>query len=109
MGGGSWGTIFAQVLCDAGTPAVLWCRRPEVAEAINATRCNQDYLPDITLPTSLRATADPADAVGGADIVVLAVTSQTRRQNLLRGAVWMPPDALMVSLMKGIELDTGRR
>src|SRR5262245_1338073 len=109
MGGGSWGTIFAQVLCDAGTPAVLWCRRPEVAEAINATRCNQVYLPDITLPASLRATADPADAVAGADVVVLAVPSQTLRQNLLRWAGMIPPDALMVSLMKGIELDTGMR
>jgi glycerol-3-phosphate dehydrogenase (NAD(P)+) len=109
MGGGSWGTIFAQVLCDAGTPAVLWCRRPEVAEAINATRCNQAYLPDITLTASLRATADPADAVAGADVVVLAVPSQTLRQNLLRWAGLIPPGALMVSLMKGIELDTGRR
>ena len=109
MGGGSWGTIFAQVLCDAGTPAVLWCRRPEVADAINATRCNKDYLPDITLSASLRATADPAEAVAGADIVVLAVPSQTLRQNLLRWAGLIPPDALMVSLMKGIELDTCRR
>ena len=35
LGAGSWGTTFAQVLCDAGTPTVLWCRRPEIAEAIN--------------------------------------------------------------------------
>jgi glycerol-3-phosphate dehydrogenase (NAD(P)+) len=109
MGGGSWGTIFAQVLCDAGTPAVLWCRRPEVADAINATRCNKDYLPDITLSAALRATADPAEAVAGADIVVLAVPSQTLRQNLLRWARLIPPDAVMVSLMKGIELDTCKR
>ena len=37
MGAGSWGTTFAQVLCDAGTPTMLWCRRPELAQAINAT------------------------------------------------------------------------
>jgi glycerol-3-phosphate dehydrogenase (NAD(P)+) len=109
MGGGSWGTIFAQVLCDAGTPAVLWCRRPEIASTINATRCNLEYLPDITLAASLRATADPAEAVAGADLVVLAVPSQTLRQNLLRWAGLIPPDALMVSLMKGIELNTCKR
>lgn len=109
MGGGSWGTIFAQVLCDAGTPVVLWCRRPEVADTINSTRCNQEYLPDITLPDSLRATADPAEAVAGVDLVVLAVPSQTLRQNLVRWTGLIPPGALMVSLMKGIELDTGKR
>ena len=73
MGAGSWGTTFAQVLCDAGTPAVLWARRPELAGQINATRENPAYLPGIPLPDALRATADPADALDGADLVVLAV------------------------------------
>jgi glycerol-3-phosphate dehydrogenase (NAD(P)+) len=109
MGGGSWGTIFAQVLCDAGTPVMLWCRRPEVADTINSSRCNQQYLPDITLPASLRATTDPAEAVAGAGLVVLAVPSQTLRQNLVRWTGLIPPDALVVTLIKGIELDTGKR
>jgi glycerol-3-phosphate dehydrogenase (NAD(P)+) len=109
MGGGSWGTIFAQVLCDAGTPVMLWCRRPEVADAINSSRRNQEYLPGITLSASLHATADPAEAVADAGLVVLAVPSQTLRQNLVRWTALIPPDALMVTLIKGIELDTGKR
>ena len=82
MGAGSWGTTFAQVLCDAGTPAVLWARRAELAKAINASRENPDYLPGITLPDALRATADPAEALDGADLVVLAVPAQSLRENL---------------------------
>jgi glycerol-3-phosphate dehydrogenase (NAD(P)+) len=109
MGAGNWGTTFAQVLCDAGTPTVLWCRRQQVADTINASRCNEDYLPGLTLPPSLRATADPADALAGADLVVLAVTSQTLRENLQRWVELIPPGALLVSLMKGIELGTGKR
>jgi glycerol-3-phosphate dehydrogenase (NAD(P)+) len=109
MGAGNWGTTFAQVLCDAGTPTVLWCRRAEVAEAINTTRRNQDYLPEITLPSSLRATSDPADAMAGADLVVLAVPSQTLRQNLTGWRPLLPAGAIVVSLIKGIELDTGKR
>ncbi len=109
MGSGNWGTTFAQVLCDAGTPTVLWCRRPELAEMINATRCNQDYLPDVTLPDALRATADPADALADADVVVLAVTSQTLRHNLAGWAAFIPSGAILVSLMKGIELETHKR
>ena len=109
MGGGSWGTTFAQVLCDAGTETVLWCRRPDVAETINTTSRNQDYLPDIALPATLRATADPAEALAGAEVVVLAVPAQTLRQNLAGWAGLMPRGAILVSLMKGIELDTGKR
>jgi len=109
MGAGSWGTTFAQVLCDAGTETVLWCRRPDVAASIEATHRNQDYLPDITLPSTLRATADPSEALATANVVVLAVPAQTLRQNLARWVGLIPQGAMLVSLMKGIELDTGKR
>ena len=109
MGGGSWGTTFAQVLSDAGTETVLWCRRPDVAATINTTNRNQDYLPDIVLPATLRATADPAQALAGADVVVLAVPAQKLRQNLAGWVGLIPQGAILVSLMKGIELDTGKR
>jgi glycerol-3-phosphate dehydrogenase (NAD(P)+) len=104
MGAGSWGTTFAQVLCDAGTPAVLCSRRPELADAITAASENPDYLPGITLTETLRATADPAEALAGADLVVLAVPAQSLRENLARWAPLLPPGALLVSLIKGIEL-----
>ena len=109
MGAGSWGTTFAQVLCDAGTPSVLWARRPELAAVISATRENADYLPGITLTGELRATADPAEALDGADLVVLAVPAQSLRQNLAGWAPLLPPGALLVSLMKGIELGSCHR
>ena len=104
MGAGSWGTTFAQVLCDAGTPAVLWARRPELAKAINDSRENSAYLPGITLTDALRATADADEALDGADLVVLAVPAQSLRENLAGWAPLLPPGALLVSLMKGIEL-----
>jgi len=104
MGAGSWGTTFAQVLCDAGTPAVLWCRRQQLADAINRTRENPDYLPGIPLTQALTATSDPARALAGAELVVLAVPAQTMRANLAGWAGLLPPGALVVSLMKGIEL-----
>jgi glycerol-3-phosphate dehydrogenase (NAD(P)+) len=109
MGAGSWGTTFAQVLCDAGTPALLWARRAELAKEINAARENPSYLPGITLPGALRATAEPAEALDGADLVVLAVPAQSLRENLAAWAPLLPPGALLVSLMKGIELGTCNR
>jgi glycerol-3-phosphate dehydrogenase (NAD(P)+) len=109
MGAGAWGTTFAQVLCDAGTPAVLWCRKPETAAAVSRGHANTARLPGITLPDSLTATADPARALDGADLVVLAVPAQTLRACLADWADLLPPGALLVSLMKGIELGSSCR
>ena len=109
LGAGSWGTTFAQVLCDAGTETVLWARSPEAAETINARHENPRYLPGISLPLSLTATTDLPAALDGADIVVFAVPAQTLRSSLAEWAPHIPPGALLVSLMKGIELDTCKR
>jgi len=109
LGAGSWGTAFAQVLVDAGTSTTLWARRPELAAAITTLHRNIDYLPDVDLPEQLVATADPAEALDGADIVVVAVPSQTARANLVELARLIEPDAVLVSLMKGVELGTTKR
>jgi len=109
MGAGSWGTTFAQVLCDAGTSTVLYSRRPAQAKAIGELHENPDYLPGITLTSSLDATADAAAALDGADIVAFAVPAQSLRANLSGWAPLIPPGALLVSLIKGIELGTRRR
>ncbi len=109
MGAGSWGTTFAQVLCDAGTSTVLYARRPSQAKAIGELHENPDYLPGITLTSALDATADTALALAGADIVAFAVPAQSLRANLAEWAPAIPPDALLVSLIKGIELGTRQR
>jgi glycerol-3-phosphate dehydrogenase (NAD(P)+) len=109
MGAGSWGTTFAQVLCDAGTSAVLFSRRPQLAKAIGELHENPDYLPGIELTPDLEATADAGQALAGADMVVFAVPAQSLRANLADWAPLIPSGALLVSLIKGIELGTGAR
>jgi glycerol-3-phosphate dehydrogenase (NAD(P)+) len=109
LGAGSWGTTFAQVLCDAGTKTVLFSRKPQLAKAISGLHENPHYLPGIALPPALDATCDPADALAGADLVAFAVPAQSLRANLAVWAPLIPPGALLVSLMKGIELGTCRR
>jgi glycerol-3-phosphate dehydrogenase (NAD(P)+) len=109
FGIGTWGTAFALVLADAGTDVVIWGRRPELCEVVNRTRRNPDYLPEIELPETVRATADPHEAAAGADLIALAVPSQTLRGNLTTWVPVLPPGAVLVSLMKGIELGTAKR
>jgi glycerol-3-phosphate dehydrogenase (NAD(P)+) len=109
MGAGSWGTTFAQVLCDAGTPAVLWCRRPQLADSICSVHQNPDYLPGVALTEALTATISAAEALDGAELVVLAVPAQTLRANLTHWAGLVPPAAVLVSVIKGIELGSCMR
>ncbi len=109
LGTGSWGTAFGKVLADAGTDVVLWARRPELAEAVRDRHENTEYLPGVSLPDNLTATSDPLEAVSGADFVVLAVPSQTLRDNLAAVVSGLLPAAVLVSLMKGVELGTTKR
>ncbi len=109
LGNGSWGTAFSIILADAGADVVLWGRRAEAAEAINRAHENADYLPGIALPESISATADAAAALSTAEVVVLAVPSQTLRGNLTDWKPLLPDGCVLVSLMKGIELGTTRR
>ncbi|MCW2613654.1 MAG: hypothetical protein JWN08_648 [Frankiales bacterium] len=109
LGSGSWGTAFGKVLADAGTDVVLWARRPELAEAVRRLHENPDYLPGIGLPMNLSATDDPLAAVDGADLVVLAVPSQSLRENLGAVVSAIAPRAVLISLMKGVELGTTKR
>lgn len=109
IGAGSWGTTFAKVLCDAGCQVTLWARRPEVAQEISVGRRNSRYLPGINLPKTLRATSDYAEALSDAELVFLAVPSQTLRQNLQDLEPYLPPRAVLVSLVKGVERGTTMR
>ncbi|WP_197415694.1 NAD(P)H-dependent glycerol-3-phosphate dehydrogenase [Mycobacterium sp. IS-1742] len=106
MGSGAWGTALAKVLADAGNSVTLWARRPEVAAEINETHRNSGYLPEVDLPASIRATADAAEALAGACTVVLGVPAQSLRNNLEQWKGLINDDATLVSLAKGIELDT---
>jgi glycerol-3-phosphate dehydrogenase (NAD(P)+) len=97
------------VLADAGSSVRMWGRREEACRHITEKHENVDYLPGLVLPESIAASTDTAWALEGADIVVLAVPSQSLREILAAASDLIPADALLVSLMKGVELGTHMR
>jgi glycerol-3-phosphate dehydrogenase (NAD(P)+) len=109
FGAGSWGTAFAKVLADAGNEVTLWARRPELAQAINSSRQNAEYLPEVLLPDALDATHDAARALHEAELIAFAIPSQLLRENLSLWAAELPQAVTLVSLMKGVELGTTKR
>ncbi len=108
VGAGSWGTAMAAML-SARVPTMLWARRPDLAAAVEADRRNPDYLPSLALPPSLRATASLAEAVGGAEVVVMAVPSHGFRAVLAEAGPHIGTNVPVVSLTKGVEQGALRR
>src|SRR5262249_9459352 len=79
IGAGSWGTALAKVLADKGDEVLLWARRPELADQINASRENERYLAGARLPSSLAATHSIERALDGASMVVFVAPSHATR------------------------------
>ncbi|UKA64847.1 NAD(P)H-dependent glycerol-3-phosphate dehydrogenase [Arthrobacter sp. FW306-04-A] len=115
LGAGSWGTTFAKVLADAaiatgtGRTIRIWGRRDEVVAQINTEHRNAQYLKDIALPDCITASTDVSEVLAGAGIVILAVPAQSLRLQLRKWKPLVAPDAIVVSLMKGLELGTDSR
>jgi glycerol-3-phosphate dehydrogenase (NAD(P)+) len=106
IGAGSWGTAVA-ALAARKHPVRLWARRPELAALINSQSENPEYLPGHRLPYGLSATSDLEEAVSGADVVMMAVPSHGFGQVLSQ--LLLPNEVPLISLTKGIEVDTLRR
>lgn len=78
-------------------------------EQVNSLHRNFQYLKDIALPRGITASTDVREVLAGADLVVLAVPAQSLRLQLREWKSMIDPDALVVSLMKGLELGTDAR
>ncbi len=108
LGAGSFGTCLA-MLAAREHDVTLWARDPATAEAIERDRHNPNYLSDVPLSENVRATADLATALAGREMVILAVPSHGVRELMKRAAPLLPEDAILVSTVKGIEVETGAR
>lgn len=103
LGGGSWGTALAKVLADKGDAVSLWCRREEVAAAINRDHVNEHYLPGATLPPELTATSSIEESLAGASMVLFVSPSHGTRAVAQAAKKYLPKDVPVVSATKGIE------
>jgi glycerol-3-phosphate dehydrogenase (NAD(P)+) len=108
IGAGSFGTCLA-LLCSRGNEVALWTRSPDVADELNRTHHNPRHLSDVTIPSSVHATADLEEAVTGREIVICAVPSHSVREVMAAAGPHIAPEAIVVSAVKGIEFETGMR
>ncbi len=103
IGDGGWGTALAVLLAGKGDRVTVWGPFPDYVAQVRDTGRNELYLPGVTIPPAVRWTADRAEAVAGADVVVLAVPSKFFRDVAASFASRIPAEALVVSVAKGLD------
>jgi glycerol-3-phosphate dehydrogenase (NAD(P)+) len=103
IGAGAWGTALATVVQRAGNRATLWARDPAIADAINTRHENPVYLPGISLDPTIRATAEVAAALSGAEAVLVVVPAQFLREVLTGFAPHLSQGLPLLLCAKGIE------
>ncbi|MBI5546643.1 MAG: NAD(P)-dependent glycerol-3-phosphate dehydrogenase [Deltaproteobacteria bacterium] len=106
IGAGAFGTSLSGCLASNGHAVRLWAREPEIVPAVNERHQNPLYLAGIPLPAEVIATDDQAEAVHGAEMVVLAAPSHATRDVAASLKSLLPPNIPIVTVAKGIENET---
>jgi glycerol-3-phosphate dehydrogenase (NAD(P)+) len=107
IGAGSWGTALALLLARKGCSVALWDRDTDHIEQLKQERENKRYQPGHIFPNALEVTVNIADAVTGADCVVMVVPSHGYREVYRQIIPFLQEGVLVVSAVKGIEIDSG--
>jgi len=109
LGSGAWGTTLGQVMVDSGQQVLIWGRNKKVIREINRRHSNRRFLKGIDLPRELKATTDIKAVLQFADFILLAIPSQTLRENLESWKNFFTKDLPVISTLKGIEVKTQLR
>ena len=109
IGAGSWGTALAIMAARAGHNVRLWSRNQDVVSSINGERVNARYLSSTLIPDAVIATADIEAALANAPMVLLATPSHAARETLTTVSAHLHDAAIIVSVAKGIEIESGKR
>ena len=103
LGGGSFGTVIANIIAANDHKVRLWMRNTRLAGQINVSHENQEYLPGFRLHDNLLATSVLEEAIENIDILFVAVPSKSFRDVVRQVSVQLPSQTLVISLTKGIE------
>lgn len=112
LGAGSWGSTLANMLVENGHDVKLWSRNQEQVDQLNNEHVNPHYMKDRVYSDKLVATTDMAEAVKGAQVVLIVIPTKGLRQvagqlnKILEQNNQRP---LIVHATKGLEQNTYKR
>ena len=102
LGGGSWGTVLANLSAERGFKTTLWMRDNEVVEQVNLEKQNSKYLPGYILSDNLLATNE-IEAISSSDLVVFCIPSDSFRDIAQKAAPHIKSTSHLVTATKGVE------
>jgi len=103
IGGGSFGTVIANITAQNGHRVNFWMRSEELVDQVNELHENSQYLPGYKLNERVKATHDMAEAVSDCNVIFVAVPSTSFRSVVQQVVEHAPADVILVSTTKGIE------
>jgi len=109
IGTTSWGKTLGVVLANKGLQVRLWARTEQEATELSTARPNPSSPDDITFPPQLSITSLLSEALAGIEAVILAVPSQSMRQNIRLVAGYLDESVLIMSAAKGLEVGSNKR
>jgi 1-acyl-sn-glycerol-3-phosphate acyltransferase len=102
IGAGAAGTSLSVLLARAGFEVDLGCRTREQAEALNATRTNDAYLPGIELPGTIQVSRAADLELEVHDLICLAVPARALPAVMAANGDKIPRRAGVLVLSKGL-------
>ena len=106
IGDGAWGTALAINALANKHHVVIWGAFPEYLNEMRKNRENRKFLPGVKLPDELEFEDDINKALTGCRIIICATPTQFLRSVLKKMSGNVSPDAVIVNVAKGIELDS---
>lgn len=109
LGAGSWGTALSQVLAENGHEVLLWTLSEDDAHEINNEHTNKNYLPEVILPQTIKATTNLSEAVKFSDALVIVIPTQGIRSLAHELNELIAEPKLIIHASKGLEQGTHKR
>ncbi|MFO8101943.1 MAG: NAD(P)H-dependent glycerol-3-phosphate dehydrogenase [Dehalococcoidia bacterium] len=109
MGTTSWGTTLGIMLAAGTAEVTLWARTEKEAARLNTDGENTAHLPSVRFPEKMKVSASPAESLKDADLAILSPPAQNMRDNLRILKEHFTPSTLLLTISKGIEIETAMR
>ena len=109
VGSTTWGTTLAIINSMEGKDVVLLVRTEKESNMLNKNRENKRFLPGIFLPETLKISSATQNVIPRTNLLLIAVPSQTLRQNIRAISTYIPDSTIIVSASKGLEASSGMR
>lgn len=109
VGGGSFGTALSVMMAKKGYKIKIWDRKISTVEDINIKRENIKYLPNVVIPSNVKAYENLKEAIQDSKYIIICVPSHAVADVCKKLEHIIDKNQIIISTAKGIDQDTKMR